>query len=89
MKDLPSGAAIEVQTQTRCYKLVKQIGEQMLISGHPRFCPKPVLVTVDGSNWGGSLLKKGFIGRGMRLEFRHPVFNRVSTSPIAEIKHII
>jgi hypothetical protein len=68
--------------------LIKQDGEQALISGHPQFCPDPVLVTIDGSNWGGSLLKRGFIGRGMRLEFRHPVFRRVTTSPIDEIREV-
>lgn len=88
LRDLPCGTAIEVRTHNRSYKLIKQDGEQALISGHPQFCPVPVLVTIDGSNWGGSLLKRGFIGRGMRLEFRHPIFRRVTTSPINEIREV-
>jgi hypothetical protein len=42
-------------------------------------------VNVAGSTWGGSLLKLHFIGRGMHLEFLHPVYQRVVTSRIAEI----
>jgi len=88
LRDLAPGAQIEVLTQNRCYRLVKNGEDQAFISGHPEFCPLPVLVKVDGSNWGGSMLKQGFIGRGMRLEFRHPVYRRVTTSPIAEIRQV-
>ena len=59
-----------------------------LISGHPEFCPDPVLVTVDGSNWGGSMLKMSFIGRGMHLEFRHPAFQTIVTSRIVDIRAV-
>lgn len=88
LRDLPSGAEIEVMTRNRCYRLIKATAEEALISGHPHYCPSPVLVKVDGSNWGGSMLKQGFIGRGMRLEFRHPVFQTVTTSPISEIRQV-
>ena len=59
-----------------------------IISGHPVYCPEPVEVNVAGSTWGGSLLKLHFIGRGMHLEFLHPVYQRVVTSRIAEIRQI-
>ena len=52
----------------------------------PEYCPDPVLVTIDGSNWGGSMLKMSFIGRGMRLEFRHPQFRTIMTSRIVNIR---
>lgn len=87
-RDLPPGAEIEIRTRNRCYRLIKQAADQALISGHPEYCPEPVLVKVDGSNWGGSMLKRGFIGRGMRLEFRHPVFQTVTTSPIFEVRQL-
>ena len=45
-----------------------------------------MLVTIDGSNWGGSMLKMSFIGRGMRLEFRHPQFRTIMTSRIVNIR---
>jgi hypothetical protein len=58
------------------------------VSGHERFCPEPVEVAVCGSTWGGSLLKQHFIGRGMHLEFIHPVFRRILTSRILEIRAV-
>jgi hypothetical protein len=32
------------------------------------------------------MLKVRFIGRGMRLEFRHPVFRTILTSQIVDIR---
>ena len=89
LRDLAPGSAIEIKTRNRLYVMVMQTEGEVLISGHPDFCPHPVLVKVDGSNWGGSMLKQGFIGRGMRLEFRHPVFQTVTTSPIFEIRQMV
>jgi len=88
LRDLAPGSAIEIRTRNRLYVIVMQAQGEALISGHPDYCPSPVLVKVDGSNWGGSMLKQGFIGRGMRLEFRHPVFHTVTTSPIFEIRQV-
>ena len=68
--DLPADRVLEVQTQNRSYFLVRRDGE-VVIWGHPVYCPQPVPVSISGSNWGGSLLKVGFIGRGMHMEFRH------------------
>lgn len=88
LRDLAPGSSIEIQTRNRLYRVVMQASGEALISGHPDFCPSPVLVKVDGSNWGGSMLKQGFIGRGMRLEFRHPVYHTVTTSPISDIRQV-
>jgi hypothetical protein len=88
MDDLLPGAIIEVETRNHAYRLVNHGFGRALISGHPQFCPDPVMVTVEGSNWGGSLLKVSFIGRGMCLEFRHPHYQRITTSPIVEIRQV-
>jgi hypothetical protein len=88
LDDLALGDVIEVETRNHAYKLVNRGSGQALISGHPEFCPDPVLVRVEGSNWGGSLLKVSFIGRGMCLEFRHPEFHTITTSPIVEIRQL-
>ena len=59
----------------------------VLISGHPKYCPEPVLVAIAGSTWGGSVLKRGFVGRGMHLEFSHPSYRApITTSRIKEIR---
>lgn len=88
LEDLPPGAVLRVATANHVYRLVNHGKGKVLISGHPEFCPSPVLVMLHGSNWGGSLLKSNFIGRGMRLEFQHPLFQTVITSPILELQQI-
>ena len=65
--------------------LIRGLGKE-LIWGHPQYCPEPVPVRIKGSTWGGSMLKLRFIGRGMRLEFRHPVFRTILTSRIVDIR---
>jgi hypothetical protein len=88
LKDLPDETTLEIETQNRSYTLVNRGQGQVLISGHPEFCPEPVLVRIEGSNWGGSMLKACFVGRGMHLEFRHPEYQRpIITSRIMEIRH--
>ncbi len=79
---------LEVETQNRRYRLQYCGGGQALISGHPEFCPEPVLVRVHGSTWGGSMLKTRFVGRGMRLEFSHPEYRLIHTSRIEEVREL-
>jgi hypothetical protein len=86
LRDLAPGAVLEVRTCQRRYTIVNQGGGDALISGHPEYCPSPVLVKIHGSTWGGSMLKEQFIGRGMHLEFRHPNFLPITTSRILEVR---
>lgn len=83
--NVPVGTVLEVRTQNRAYTIHYKGDNQALISGHPVFCPEPVLVTIHGSTWGGSMLKEHFIGRGMHLEFRHPVYEPITTSRIEDV----
>jgi hypothetical protein len=87
LRDLPHQSTLEVETQNRSYTIVLCGRGEALISGHPRYCPEPVLVKIEGSNWGGSILKPSFVGRGMHLEFRHPEYEQpIITSRILEIR---
>lgn len=86
LDDLIEGMVLEVETQHHEYTIVNRGGGQALICGHPKYCPDPVAVRIDGSTWGGSMLKVRYIGRGMRLEFRHPVYNTIFTSFIVEVR---
>ena len=91
LADLPPESGLEIATQNHFYTVQKRGQEEteMWISGHPDFCPAPVPVRILGSNWGGSMLKVAFIGRGMRLEFRHPDYRvPIVTSRIREIREI-
>ena len=83
---LGDGAVLEVETQNHYYTIVKIGGAEALISGHPQYCPDPVQVRIEGSTWGGSMLKIRYIGRGMRLEFMHPTYRTIRTSRIVEIR---
>lgn len=89
MDELDAGDVLVVETRNTNYRLVNHGSGRALISGHPEFCPNPVLVTVEGSNWGGSLLKASYIGRGMCLEFRHPIFQTITTSPVLRISQVV
>ena len=87
LSDLPDESTLEIETQNRQYTIVYRGRGQALIWGHPEFCPRPVLVRIEGSNWGGSMLKSSFVGRGMHLEFKHPEYQRpIVTSRIVEIR---
>ncbi len=86
LDDLGEGAVLEVETQNHWYTIVNRGRGEALISGHPQYCPDPVPVRIEGSTWGGSMLKVRFIGRGMRLEFRHPTYRTILTSRIVDIR---
>lgn len=81
------GSELQVTTRHTCYRIRVLFGRIALISGHPLYCPRPVLVTIHGSTLGGSTLNVGFIGYGMRLEFHHPQScESIVTSTIREIR---
>ena len=82
---LGDGCRVVVRTANRLYELHVRDGETW-ICGHPEYCPRPVPVQVRGSSWGGSMLKVGYIGCGMCLEFRHPTFETVTTSRIMSVQ---
>jgi hypothetical protein len=86
LDDLAEDAVLEVETQNHEYTIVIRGRDTELISGHPQYCPDPVAVRIAGSTWGGSMLKARFVGRGMRLEFQHPSYRTITTSPIVDIR---
>jgi hypothetical protein len=86
LRDLSPGTVLEIRTQNRAYIILYQGSDRAMISGHPVFCPQPVPVTIHGSTWGGSMLKARFIGRGMRLEFAHPLYTPIRTSLILDVR---
>jgi hypothetical protein len=90
LDDLDYGSTLEIETQNRSYRLVNRGGGAGLLSGHPQFCPQPVLVTISGSTWGGCMLKVGYVGRGMHLEFRHPGYSRpIITTRIRDLRQLL
>lgn len=86
LRNLPGGTVLQVQTQNHLYTIVSQGECEAWISGHPVFCPDPVLVSIHGSTWGGSMIREHYIGRGMHLEFGHPDYLAITTSRILDIQ---
>ena len=64
---LQPATVLQIRTQHHRYKAILLGGSRALISGHPTYCPHPVLVAISGSTWGGSMLKIHFVGRRMHL----------------------
>lgn len=83
---LTEGDVLHVETLSRRYTIIYRGDGWALIAGHPRFCPLPTPVRIEGSTWGGSMLKTRYVGRGMHLEFRHPRFRTILTSRILDVR---
>ena len=81
---LPIGAVAEVETKHHTYRVEYRGQGKALVSGHPDYCPRPVLVDLCGSTLGGEL-KFQVIQPGMRMLFFHPVFGAVSTSRVLQV----
>ena len=86
LDDLKVGDELELATKNRTYLVENRGNGDILISGHPKYCPQPTLVKLYGSTAGWTVLIPGFIGRGMYLEFRHPEHGLIRTSRIEEIR---
>ena len=84
--DLSDCAVLKVETQNRWYTILIRGRGKEQVWGHPQYCPDPVPVRIAGSTRGGSMLKLRFVGRGMHLEFRHPVFRTILTSRIVNVR---
>ncbi len=82
---LSEGSRVLVDTLNNRYEIRIRDG-QTWISGHPEFCPMPVAVCVRGSSWGGSMLRRAYLGLGMHMEFGHPEYETVTTSRIVSIQ---
>ena len=80
------GDKLELATKNRTYVVENHGNGDILISGHPQYCPQPTLVKLYGSTEGWTTLKPGFIGQGMYLEFHHPELGPIRTSRIKEIR---
>ena len=87
LHDLPPSTVLEIRTRNHCYTAVMLGESAALISGHPDYCPQPVLVAIAGSTWGGTMIRQRFVGRGMHMEFHHPGYRTpIVTSPVEEIR---
>jgi len=87
LDELPVGAVVEVETGHSTYRLENRGEGKALISGHPTYCPEPVLVDFHGAV-GPSTLKMWLIEPDLKMEFRHPDFGVVRTSKVRKIRQV-
>lgn len=85
---LQPGDVVSFVTQNTSYVLeVRPDG--LFLQGNLKYCATPTPVQVNGSTWGGSMIKSGFIGREMHLEFVPLAGSRdgqvITTFPIQNI----
>jgi len=89
LKDLAVGKRLSVVTRNRVYT-VEHREDGLYIQGHPKYCPAFTKVKIPGSTFGGSMLKMGFIGIGMYMEFYPEGYESgqrcVTTSEIQDVK---
>jgi hypothetical protein len=87
LSSLDAGSAIDLETKSRHYLIEYLDGNRVRISGHPQWCPRPVLARLHGSRGGSGGFEEGYIGRGMCLVFeRLDNCIPVATSEIMDIR---
>ena len=84
---MPKGAAAEVETRHTTYRFEYLGDGKAVISGHPQFCPEPVVVDLFGSVLGGQT-KVLVVQPGMKMLFSHPSFGVVSTSRVLRVHEL-
>jgi len=82
---LATGRKLMVKTANTLYT-VERREDGLFISGNQKYCPEPTKCQIPGSTFGGSMLKMGFVGVGMYMEFvPEPLGRTVTTSEIKEV----
>jgi hypothetical protein len=89
LDDLPVGAMVEVKTAHHTYLIENCGNDQMRISGHPVYCPEPVLVEYLGAIDGTPRFGAGAVVPGMRMTFRHPGLGIIRTSKVQELQQLL
>ena len=85
LSQIRPGTILEVQTKNSTYTVIPQESGDMMIWGHPEYCPEPTLVSGLGSAYITGLFREGYLGPGMRLNFPSDG-RRISTSRIIGIQ---
>jgi hypothetical protein len=87
LSKLNAGTSVDLETKSRHYRIEYLDGDRIRISGHPRWCPSPILARLRGSRVGSEEFEEGYIGYGMRLVFE-PLDSHVPiiTSKITDIR---
>ena len=85
LDDLPVGTVLEIQTGHTTYRLENMGSGNVMISGHPQYCPTPTSVHIHGCIGENGNLRWHHIGKGLHMVFLPPDHGIVRTSRIKEI----
>lgn len=85
LSQIHPGTILEIQTKNNSYTVIPQLSGEMLIWGHPQYCPEPMLTTGLGSAYITGEVRQGYVGPGMRLTFPTEG-RRVLTSRIVSLR---
>jgi hypothetical protein len=88
LEELPMGAVLEIETGHTTYHLENKGEGQALLSGHPKYCPQPTAVSIQGSLGPDGGLKWHFLGIGMKMVFLPPEHGVVRTSSIKALRRV-
>jgi hypothetical protein len=83
LREVEPLTTIVVRTHNSCYRILIEHDTTAIVRGGA-FFPDPTPARIDGSGFGGTLLKVGWIGIGLRME----IFTngrRIITSPIRDM----
>jgi hypothetical protein len=83
LRDLPPMTTLLVRTRNSEYQIVVSSGDEVLVRGG-HFFPSLTEVHFSGATVGGSFLKVGWIGVGLRMEILADG-RRIITSPVYDI----
>jgi hypothetical protein len=85
LKNVRPGSLIDVETTNRHYRIECLGGEEIRISGHPRYCPQPVPAHLQGSVDYRGAVESGFIEPGMRMQLVLNDDHPIRTSKIVSV----
>ena len=83
LRDLPPMTTLLVRTRNSEYRIVVSSGDEVLVKGG-HFFPALTEARFSGTSVGGSFLKVGWIGIGLRMEILAEG-RRIVTSPVYDI----
>ena len=85
LKSLSQGSVIDVETKSRHYQIECLGGNKMRISGHPAYCPSPVVAELRGSIDLEGTVESGCIRPGRHMVFLLEDHIPLTTSKILSV----
>ena len=85
IQNLSPGSLIDVETRSRHYQIECLGGNAMRISGHPQYCPNPVLAELAGSVDREGMYETSCITPGKHLVFLLGDDRPVTTSRVLSV----